>query len=198
MNESFINGMREWLCETLEETTDKQEQLRWFEREWDFKDWRTWMACCYGLAQYVKNNRVVLARMLRCLCDTESGGSQNIFITVCEAYCDHPYDDEVFISEVVKAAPEMLKRSANFFGGVFQDLLNHCIYDIPRQHYLSALSSLETMEEKQSIIDFLVYLTQEYPIVDGTDHEKYHKLLADSLHATGLQGGNSIFFNDYF
>ena len=80
---------------------------------------------------------------------------------------------------------------------IFQGLLNQCVDDIPRQHYLSALSGLETIEEKQVIIDFLVYLTEEYPI-DDSENEKYHKLLADSLFVTGLKGGNSIYFNDYF
>jgi hypothetical protein len=193
----FMNGKQEWLCQTLEETTDRQENLRWSYRVWDFKDWRTWLACCYALEYYVKNNREVLARMLRCLCDTEGDGSQNICISVCEAYCDKPYDNEIFILEVVRAAPEMLKRSAIFFGEeMFQGLLNHCVYDIPRKYYLSALSSLETIEEKQVIIDFLVYLTEEYP-TDGSDNEKYHKLLAESLQVTGLKGGNSLYFNDY-
>jgi hypothetical protein len=45
-------------------------------------------------------------------------------------------------------------------------------------------------------LDFLVYLTEEYP-VDRFDDEKYHKLLAESLQATGLKGGSSQYFRDY-
>lgn len=191
-----MNATQEMLCEILEETTDRQDHLRWWEREWDIKDFRSWLVCCIALPFFIKGEREVLARALKCLCDSESRGTQNKLINACEAFCEHPYENEIFILEVVKAAPEMLKRSANFFGSMFQGLLNYCVDDISRKHYISALDSLETIEEKQVIIDFLVYLTEQYPI-DGSDNEKYHKLLADSLHVTGLQGGSSLYFNDY-
>ena len=182
-----MNFTQETLCQILEETTDRQDHLRWWERDWDYKDIRAWIACCVALPLCIQGEREVLARALRCYCDAESRGSQCYLKLACEAFCDDPYDNEIFILELVKAAPEMLKRSAYFFGGeMFQGFLNCCVDEIPRKHYFSALSSLETIDEKQVIIDYLVYLTEEYPI-GISDHEKYHTLLAESLQVTGLE-----------
>jgi len=188
---------KEFFCEYLEDSMDKQDHLTWSARDWDPDKLRSYMACCFALPYFVRNDREVLTRMLCCLCDAESGGVQTTLISACEAYCENPYENDIFILEVVKVAPEMLKRSVIYFGReLFQYMLNHCVNDISHKLYLSALTGLETIEEKQVIIDFLVYLTEQYPI-DGSDNEKYHKLLADSLHVTGLKGGNSKYFNEY-
>ena len=154
-----MNSTQEWLCRILEETTDRQDDIRWFDRNWDYKDWRAWIACCFALPFYIKGERDVLARVLRCFCDAESGGSQHSLIEACEAFCERPYGDEVFIHEVVKAAPVMLKVSPIFFGEFFCPLIMHNNnFDIAEQYFLNALENLPTKEEQQTIIVLLCHL----------------------------------------
>jgi len=188
-----MNATQELLCEILEETTDRQDHLPWWEREWDIKDLRSWLVCCIALPFYIKGERDVLARALKCYCDAESRGSQHQLTSACEAFCERPYGNETYIQEIVKAAPVMLRTSPINYGEIFQTFITH--EQALRQtdtYFLTALQNLETQEEKQTIIDFIVYQIEKYP-----DDETFQITLDNCLKVTGLTGGSSQYFNEY-
>ena len=198
MKVASMNSTQKWLCEILEESTDRQDHLPWWERDWDYKDWRAWIACCFALPFYIKGEREVLVRALRCFCDAESGGSQTSLADACAAFCDNPCENETFITEVVNASPEMLRRAPYFFGGkIFQGVLNHIANcKSSRLLFISAICNLNSLDEKQTIVDYLVYLTEKYPVSKYGD--KYNTILADCLKATNLSGGDSSWAKKYF
>lgn len=182
------------MCRLLEQSTDRQDDVLWYEREWDQEKLDIYIVCCLALRHYIDNNREVLARMLRCFCDAEAGEIQYELISACQAYCTDYFNDKAYVSEIVKAAPEMLIKSPIWFGGeYFQRVLNN--YDTTKTYFLEALKLLRTTSDQQVIVDFLVYLTEKYPV--DKYGEEYNIILADSLDVTGLSSGNSEYFVRY-
>jgi len=185
--------VQDFFCEYLEYSVDKQDHLIWSQRDWDSDKLRSYMACCFALPFFVKNDLKVLARMLRCFCDAESGGVQVSLISACESFCPNPYDNEDFIREIVKASPEMLKKSPKWFADYF--FPGVYVPDKPsRLFFYEAFTSLEK-KEQQVIIDFMQYDLERNPEKEDLEyHQTRLKVMTECLRLSGLQEGNSLFF----
>ncbi|MCL2119844.1 MAG: hypothetical protein FWH27_15615 [Planctomycetaceae bacterium] len=194
---------KDFLCDYLEDSMDKQDHLPWEKRDWDLDKLRSYMACCFALPYFVKNDHEVLARMLRCFCDAESGGVQEDLIRACEAFSDDPYHDTVFIGETVKVAAEMLKKSPMWFG----TRLFACVVfrSGSKPFFLNAFESLEKQEDQQIIVDFLTYKLECYSPEKQKSQfmseeqcaelqRKYIDTLNECLQISGLEKGNGDFF----
>lgn len=188
-----MNIDQEWLCKILEESTDIQEGVPWHERDWDQAKLNAYIASCLALKYYIQNDKDVLARMLRCFCDSESGGVQFELATACEAYTENPYEDERFVNEVLKAAPEMLKKSPKWFGDtVFTRLFYP--YTTKWTYFLQTFKNLDRSEQ-QIIIDYLTYLQEELGDPDNCDN--YQKDLDDCVKESGIAKGDSQYFHEH-
>jgi len=186
-----MNGEQQILCRILEESKDGQDDIPWCDREWDQMKIYAYTAACFAL-QHHKNhkNRELLVRILRCFCDSESGEVQYELVDACEAYCDNPYEDDVFVSEVVNAAPEMLKKSAFWFGNtMFRSLLSP--HEVGWTFFIQTFKTLNK-NEQQVIVDYLTYCHE-----NDTDDDDYWFVLNDCLKASEIEKGDSQFFHKY-
>ena len=190
-----MNGEQQALCRILEESTDVQDDIPWYNREWNQMKLNAYLAACIALQYQINHkDREMLARILRCFCDSESGGVQFDLVRACEAYSDNPYEDEMFVSEVVKAAPEMLKKSPWCFGsGMFICLLYS--QHIKWTYFIQTFKTLNR-DEQQVIVDYLTYREEDEN--DEEEKEDYQILLVDCLKASGIEKGDSQFFREYF
>jgi Catalase len=81
----------------------------------------------------------------------ESGGVQQTLGSICEAFCNDPWKNDVFVTEVIKASPEMLKRSPLQFGDFIASL--RTVDAIHQPHTIDTFLSL-SKEDRQMIIDY--------------------------------------------
>lgn len=188
-------GCQDLLCEILEESVDRQDNIAYDEREWNPDKLNAYCAACIALELDPNHDPEILARMLRCFCDAESGGVQQTLVSACLYFCEEPYDDDVFVAEMIKAAPVMLKRSPDCFGGLMMTPMITA-KAIRKPEAVKVFQSL-SKEERQVIIDYWTYELEE-----NSDDPHYKEFFAtglkDWLAVSGLKGGNSKYFKKYF
>lgn len=190
----MCTNWQETLCEILEESTDRQDDVFVWDRDWNPDKVNAFQASCIGLIQEPNHEPALLARMLRCFCDAESGGMQNLLRMACELFCSDPYDDAAFVSEVIKAAPEMLKRSPEYFGGFMMSPMITA-ESIKNPGAAKVFQSL-SQEERQVVIDYWTFRLEKCG--DPNYIEFYTNGLNAWLAASGLKEGNSKYFRKYF
>jgi len=185
-----MNSEQQILCEILEESKDIQNDILWWNREWDPMKLNAYTAACFAL-QHHKNHkdRELLARILRCCCDSESGGVQYELFAACEAFSDNCYDDEFFIAELVNAAPEMLKNAPSTFSEIFGAAI--LPNEIRWTYFTKTFQSLDR-NSQQVIADYLRYCIEYIP-----EDINYKIAYAECMKLSGIDNSDSRFFWKY-
>ena len=186
-NQNIMNSKQKWLCEILEACKDDQDHLPWWKRDWDQIKIYGYIAASFAMQKYLEHDREVLARILRCFCDADAGGIQHGLLDACESFCENPRENEDYISEVTKAAPEMLKKSPVFYGDFVFGMVPFT--DTIRWNYFINTFQSLSVEEKQIIVDYLAYTTENSP--ENSDYKASYEAC---LSISGLEKGNSRFF----
>ena len=196
-----MDDVAKFLCETLEEAMDKQDDILWYLRDWDENKLKLWVVAGFALRPYIRNDREVLARVLRCACDADACGGEEDFINTCVHFNDPPgtecYLNHDFIREVVKAAPEMLIKSPILFGEKF-----FAHGEISSPHcpcwgtFLDEFGRLPR-DGQQVIINYFIYMQSEFGSdEDDEEPDFFTNRLNECYRVSGLTGGDDQYFQE--